>query len=180
MRIDPICSTVNGHELCLRCAEESDAGMLIEYLKTTSAETEFLLREPEEIRLTEEQERTFIRMQNESGENLMLLGFFDGAYAGNCSLMGMRFQRSRHRAEIAVALYQAFTGCGIGRRMLETLCRLAEEMGFEQLELEVSAENDRAIGLYEKLGFSTCGRLPRAFKFRDGRYADALRMVKFL
>ena len=180
MRVKPIIKTEKGREICLRCAEESDAALLIDYLKQTSAETEFLLREPEEIRLSEEEERAIIRRQNESADNVMLMAFVDGVFVGNCLLMGMPFRRNRHRAELAIALFQAYTGQGIGRQLLETLCDLAREQGREQLELEVAAENTRAIHVYESLGFAVCGRLPRASRYRDGHYGDALRMVKFL
>lgn len=40
-----------GREIILRSAEESDAENLIDYLKTTAAETPFLIREPDEIAL---------------------------------------------------------------------------------------------------------------------------------
>ena len=40
----------NGKPCLLRQAEESDAEMLVEYLKTTSGETPYMLREPEEVR----------------------------------------------------------------------------------------------------------------------------------
>ncbi len=54
--------------------------MLIDYLKQTCGETRFLVKEPEEITLTIEQEKNFIRNQNESEGNLMLLAFLNGKY----------------------------------------------------------------------------------------------------
>ncbi len=48
--------------------------------------------------------------------------------------------------------YLRRTGMGIGRKMLELLCEIAKEKGIEQLELEVVADNDRAIALYKKIG----------------------------
>ncbi|MCI8443118.1 MAG: GNAT family N-acetyltransferase [Provencibacterium sp.] len=171
---------LNGHELLLRTAGESDAEMLLQYLKTTSGESRFLIREPEEITLSVEEERRFIRSQNESERSLMLLGFLDGEHVGNCSLMGLQPLRYRHRAEIAVALYQQYTGRGIGKIMLQELFSAAEAKGFEQLELEVIADNKRAIALYQKLGFEIFGTLPHNMKYRDGRYADACFMMKRL
>ena len=40
--------------------------------------------------------------------------------------------------------------------------------------------NAPAVGLYRKMGFETTGTIPRAFKYKDGTYADFLFMVKYL
>ncbi len=171
---------LGGHELLLRCAREEDAQRLLDYLKTTSGETCFLIREPDEVTMTEEDERRFIRMQNESERDVMLLAFYDGEFAGNGSLMGMGPSRYRHRAGVAIALFQAYTGLGIGRAMMEALLAIAREHGIEQVELEVVADNARAIALYKKLGFEVYGTMPRNMKYLDGTYADVYWMMKRL
>ena len=51
----------NGNEFILRNAELSDASNLIKYLKVTAEETPYLIREPEEVSLTEEQEQRFLQ-----------------------------------------------------------------------------------------------------------------------
>lgn len=171
---------LGSRELLLRTAEESDARMLLQYLKKTSGESPFLVREPDEITLSVEEERRFIRSQNESDASLMLLGFLDGQHVGNCSLMGLQPRRYRHRAEIAIALYQQYTSMGIGKIMLRELFSAAESKGFEQLELEVVADNKRAVAFYQKLGFEIFGTFPCNMKYRDNRYADAYWMMKRL
>ena len=47
-----------GHEVVLRSAQITDAENLINYLKITAAETPWLIREPEEVTLSFEQERS--------------------------------------------------------------------------------------------------------------------------
>ena len=49
-----------GQTIVLRNAEESDAEDLIKYLRITTGETPFLIREPDEVKLTLEQEKHFI------------------------------------------------------------------------------------------------------------------------
>lgn len=170
-----------GREIILRNAEESDAEELIAYLKITTAETPYLIREPEEVKLTVEQEKNFIRRNIESEKELMLIATIDGKHIGNCSLSGIgSFRRYAHRSDIAIALYQKYCGVGIGRIMLETVLQAARELGYEQAELEVIADNEKAIALYEKLGFVKYGRFPDNMKYADGRYADAYWMMKKL
>jgi ribosomal protein S18 acetylase RimI-like enzyme len=45
-------------------------------------------------------------------------------------------------------------GRGIGRDLLRRVCRQANEAGIGRVHLEVSVENDRALGLYTSLGFA--------------------------
>ena len=47
-------------------------------------------------------------------------------------------------------------------------------------ELEVVATNQRAIALYEKLGFQKYGFFPDNMKYQDESYADAYWMMKKL
>lgn len=58
MYIEEYVIQLDGTELRLRNAREEDAEILIDYLKQTCGETRFLVKEPEEITLTIEQEKT--------------------------------------------------------------------------------------------------------------------------
>lgn len=171
---------LNGHTLLLRTPTEDDAQIMVDLFKLVNGETPYLMREPEEADLPFEEEAAFIRSLNDSEANVMLLAFYDGAYIGNCSLMGSGLSRSRHRATLGIALLQKYTGLGIGRIMIERLFALGREMGLEQIELDVVTTNTRAISLYMKLGFEVCGMLPHSMKYRDGSYAGEYRMVKTL
>ena len=50
----------------------------------------------------------------------------------------------------------------------------------EQLELEVIEGNQRAIGLYHKMGFVCIGEKPNAIRLEDGSSLKELMMVKVL
>ena len=168
-------------EIILRSAEEKDAESLLDFLKITAAETPFLLREPDEIALSIEQEQDFIKAKKDSENEILLIAEIEGKHIGNCSLMSVGgFRRYRHRCEIAIALYQEYCGLGIGKAMLEMLLNIAKQVGYEQAELEVIANNKSAIALYEKLGFQKYGTIPDNMKYADGSYADAYWMMKKL
>ncbi len=170
-----------GREIVFRNAEISDAEDLIRYMKITTVETPFLIREPDEVKLTVEQEMEFIKSRIDDDRELLLVATIDGKPIGNCSLMSMgQFKRYRHRCEVAIALYQEYCGAGIGRLMLEEVLKIAKKIGYEQAELEVIAENEKAIELYKSLGFEEYGRFPNNMKYANGRYADAYWMMKSL
>lgn len=180
MRVPEMTIYVNGREIVLRTATEQDAQMLIDYLKKTCAETRFLVKEPEEIQMTIEQEEQFIKRTNDSQTDLMLLAFLNGTFIGNCSFTGGSTSRYRHRATMGIALYQKYTCMGIGRAMIKKLLEIAKKKGYEQMELEVVVDNQRAIHLYESLGFQTYGKLPNNMKYLDGTYADVYWMMRKL
>lgn len=170
-----------GRTIILRNAEISDSENLIKYMKTTTAETPFLIREPDEFSLTVEQEEAFINGCIDHERELMLIATIDGEHIGNCSLMGVgTYRRYRHRCEIAIALYQKYCGLGIGKVMLETVLSVAKELGYEQAELEVIRDNANAVKLYQALGFNEYGTFPDNMKYADGTYVDAVWMMKKL
>jgi len=63
-------------------------------------------------------------------------------------------------------------GRGLGREAMELTIRFCRDhLNLSRLALAVHADNDAAIGLYEKLGFATEGVLAKA-QFIAGRWVD--------
>ena len=60
--------------------------------------------------------------------------------------------------------------CGLGRQILHALLRQGQTLGCTSASLEVAAGNQAAIGLYEAMGFISCGQ--RSGYYRSGE--DAL------
>lgn len=182
MRFGPVEVADNlGRTIILRNAEVSDSENLMKYMKVTTAETPFLIREPDEFCLTLEQEEAFIKGCIDHERELMLIATINGEHIGNCSLMSIgAYRRYHHRCEVAIALYQKYCGFGIGKIMLETVLSVAKELGYEQAELEVIRNNVNAVKLYKGLGFSEYGTFPDNMKYADGTYADAVWMMKKL
>ena len=170
-----------GRTVVFRNARPEDSADLIKHLKTTSAETPYLIREPDEITITEEKEKQFIQSKIDDERELMLVALIDGKHIGNCSLMSIApYKRYNHRCDVAIALYKEYCGCGIGKAMLQTILDVAKSVGYEQAELEVMEENKDAIAMYEKLGFKKYGTLPNNMKYTDESYMDAYWMMKKL
>lgn len=170
-----------GREIILRSAEVSDGTDLVQYLKVTASETPFLIREPEEVTITVQQETAFLENKINDERELMLIATLDGKHIGNCSVMSIgSYKRYSHRCDIAIALYKEYWGVGIGKAMLETALDIAKNIGYEQAELEVIADNKSAISLYEKLDFVKYGEFPNNMKYSDESYANAYWMMKKL
>ena len=157
-----------------------DAAALIDFMKVTGAETPYLMYEVGEFSFTVEKETAFLQNKVDSDSEMMIVAEVNGQIAGNCAFKGKTNQRTRHRCDLAIALYQKYCGLGIGTALLTALLDEAKRCGYEQAELDVIASNGRAIGLYKKMGFEICGTRPHDLKYADGTYADAHMMVKKL
>ena len=64
--------------------------------------------------------------------------------------------------------------------MFKEMIDKARQEKLEQLELEVIEGNQRAIGLYHKMGFVCVGEKPNAIRLEDGSSLKELMMVKVL
>jgi ribosomal protein S18 acetylase RimI-like enzyme len=75
----------------------------------------------------------------------------------------------------------AATGRGIARQMCEHSIEHARTRGFRAMQFNfVVSTNDRAVRLWEALGFAVVGRLPQAFQHPAQGYVDALVMFRSL
>ena len=171
----------DGREAILRAPNpEKDAEAMVQYLKTTAGETNFLLREVEECEIPLERERVFLKASVDSETTMMIVRDVEGELAGNCCLSLNTMRRTRHRGDVAIALERRYWGMGLGTAMLRELIGQAKKEGLSQLELEYVEGNERARGLYEKMGFRVTGEKPDAIRLKDGTSLKEISMVKRL
>lgn len=64
---------------------------------------------------------------------------------------------------IGTGLLKEYREKGFGSKMLEEIIALSRAYGYQRLELDVRASNQRAIHVYEKLGFTICNRVQDGF-----------------
>lgn len=73
------------------------------------------------------------------------------------------------------------TGRGVARRMCEHSQNYARSQGYRAMQFNfVVSTNDRAVRLWQSLGFEVAGRLPGAFLHPTEGYVDALVMYRQL
>ncbi|MBT8417921.1 MAG: GNAT family N-acetyltransferase [Silicimonas sp.] len=88
--------------------------------------------------------------------------------------------RMSHRAHlINVWVDPAWRGAGRAEALVRAVEEAARSDGILQFELEVNAENARAVAFYHRLGYQTVGRIPRAFRTPTG-FLDDFLMVRAL
>jgi len=163
----------NGAALVVRKPGADDAGRMIGLMTAVDAQTRFLAREPGEFDYTEEQERELILKRSGDPFSHWVVGTIDGRFVAGCDTRRVRARkRFAHRASLGILVLKDYWRLGIGRILIRDSIRWCREMGFEQLELDVVANNHAALSLYLSEGFEITGRNINALKYRDGSYAD--------
>ena len=86
--------------------------------------------------------------------------------------------RRRHVGHIGISVAEAWQGKGVGSALMQACVDLADKwLNLTRLELEVYADNEAAIRLYERFGFEREG-VARQHAFRDGQYVDSIMMAR--
>jgi L-phenylalanine/L-methionine N-acetyltransferase len=81
--------------------------------------------------------------------------------------------RRRHVGRIGISVDDDWQGKGVGTAMMAAAIDLADNwLNLTRLELEVYADNEAGIHLYERFGFVFEGTM-RQHAFRDGVYVDS-------
>ncbi len=110
--------------------------------------------------------------------NRQLVAELDGRVVGSIGLSREPWHRRHHAAGVGMAVHDAWAGRGVGTALMAAVVDLAERWwNIRRLELNVYADNIRAIALYERFGFEREG-LMRAYAWRDGAYVDSLAMAR--
>lgn len=107
-----------------------------------------------------------------------LVAVIDGRVIGSIGLHRGQLHRRSHTASLGMAVHDAFAGRGAGSALLAAAVDLAERWwNIKRLELNVYADNMRAIALYERFGFEREG-VHRNYAWRDGAYVDSVSMAR--
>ena len=105
----------------------------------------------------------------------------DGALLGTYFIKANQPGLGDHVANCGYVVAPQASGRGVATRMCEHSQHWAVTHGFRAMQFNfVVATNERAVRLWERLGFATVGRLPGAFRHRALGYVDALVMYKTL
>jgi ribosomal protein S18 acetylase RimI-like enzyme len=105
----------------------------------------------------------------------------EGRVVGTYYLRANQAGGGDHVANCGYITAPAAAGRGVARRMAEHSLELARSQGFRAMQFNfVVSTNERAVRLWQSLGFEVVGRLPLAFHHPARGYVDALVMFRAL
>lgn len=172
-----IASTKQGQSVLIRSATDTDAFDLLQHFKCVLRQSKYLMLYPDEVDLTVEREQAMIRNKLSSNNEVFLLAVQDGNILGSADIRQIgSMYKVRHRAGVGIAVNKIYWGQGIGRLLMQKCIACAKKAAYTQLELDVVANNKRAIGLYKSLGFKQYAVNPRGIRLRDLGYVDYISM----
>lgn len=86
--------------------------------------------------------------------------------------------RRRHVGQIGMAVRDDWQGKGVGTALMQAAIDMADNwVNLSRLELEVYTDNEPAVKLYQKFGFTIEGAGIN-YVFRDGKYVDVYFMAR--
>ena len=151
---------------------------MVEYIVAIAGESDNLTFGSGELTVDTETEKALIESYESRENAIMLLAFEGEELVGMLNFDGGARTRTKHAGEFGITVRESHWGLGIGRMMITTLIDWAKETGtIRKIDLRVRSDNERAIRLYENLGFLKEGVLSRSMLI-NGVFIDFLLMGK--
>ena len=171
----------DGREVTIKSVGPEDAMKVKLHREASARETHFMAREPEDGPFNLARIKEILGNIEESERDFMVSAYIGDELIGDLGVTLIRpHVKYLHRAYLGMSIRLEYAGMGLGSFMMKTALEQAKANGFEQVELGVFSDNDRARHMYQKMGFKEYGMNPRAFKLKDGTYRDEIIMVAFL
>lgn len=158
---------------------EADAARVLEHIERCASETDFMSFGPGESSFTLEQEFEYLKAFADPDVGVMLKAEIDGVLSGVVSIVRGVRPRFRHTGLLGLSVQKDTWGLGLGRALSHEAVAQARATGIRRVTLYVRADNQRAIRLYESLGFQHEGRLVGNFAVGDIAYDDLVMGLRF-
>ena len=124
---------------------------------------------PQEDELSEGEAVSFFLSQSSTG---VAIGE-DGRICGLYILHPNNIGRCGHICNASYAVDRDMRGLHIGEKLVTDCLAQAKKLGFGVMQFNaVVATNTHARHLYERLGFTQLGVIPKGFRMKDGHYED--------
>lgn len=167
---------IKGTIYTIRSAISSDAQALSALRLKIDGETENLDRVKGEAFIDTLGFEQLIQADTENSKNLFLVAETNGKLVGFSRCEENPLKRSAHKVEFGVGVLKDYWGVGIGKNFLKESINWADANEIHKISLAVLETNEKAIGLYKKLGFEIEGILKKDKRLSDGQYYNTVLM----
>jgi RimJ/RimL family protein N-acetyltransferase len=178
-RVIKIFTSEKGNEIVIRYPKWEDLDNMLAYINALIDEDTFINLYDKHVTRKEEQEsftKWFKNMQERKG--CSIVGESKGTLIASCGFTCLT-GRSKNIAELGITIHKDYRDEGIGTVLMETLIEEARRINVRTLRLNCFENNERALHLYEKVGFKRIGILPEALAYK-GTYIGEILMYKNL
>lgn len=169
--------TRDGRAWTLRAARPTDARELAHLFADVRREGRYLVTPPNAV--SEPSEAFFIAEMIRADNSLALVAEADGEVVGNVLIGVERSAASDHVGTLSICVARDWRDTGIGTALMQGAKTWARRRGLVKIALGVFPDNDRAIAVYERVGFVREGLRRRQYRGPNGTYRDELLMAWF-
>ncbi len=162
-------------------ANDQDVQAIEQILHSVISENDYTLLNSGEFRPAPGEGISRIQKAIDHPAHLWLVAVIDSKIVGYLDFSCGHRTRIAHTGSFAVVVDCQFRDRGVGESLLDALIDWATlHQTLEKISLKVHANNQRAIGLYHKLGFEIDGVAKRDLKYSTERYVDTVSMSFFV
>ncbi|HZW82699.1 MAG TPA: GNAT family N-acetyltransferase [Candidatus Deferrimicrobium sp.] len=163
----------------VRLGRPEDAAGILECLLASVSERVWLDRDESEVGISNPDVLKERISKFKPDKNAYIVATMDSQIIGFILLVRGNLKSTKHLADFGMSILPAYREQGIGTMLVEEAINWAEHWKVEKLYCCTFHTNQRAIKLYEKLGFSREGTRVKQYKI-NGEYVDQLLFGKLL
>jgi RimJ/RimL family protein N-acetyltransferase len=171
--------TPDGISYLIRYPKRTDVSELHRYINELSKERTFISFQGEEISFQDEKKYVNSQLKKiKNKQSVQLIVEVEGNIIGVSGVDSLP-RLSSHVGTFGISLAKDFRGCGIGRKLIESVLEETKKnlKHIKIIHLECFANNETACNLYKSVGFKEYGKLPGGIAYKDG-FVDEVLMYK--
>lgn len=159
--------------ITLRQAIPDDAKNLINAISQLNQETPYLVVSPHALNMSPDTMAHEIDYIYNAPNQFILLALNHDDIIGVATIVSDDDTAFQHVGELGITIKKEFWGLGLGSAMIEELIQLCLDYQItKRIEINVQTRNDRALHLYDKMGFSLEGVKKKAFLSEQNELID--------
>ena len=159
---------LKGRDIVLQRLRPTDHHAMVQFAQQLPLDSLLFLRQD----ITRAPEVTKWIEESLEGHVITIVAWETEQIVGYATLDRGRARWTRHVAEIQVVVSESGRGIGIGRHLLELAFEHALAEGVQKVIARMTPDQDRAIALFENLGFTLEATLPDHAIGLDGKMHD--------
>jgi L-amino acid N-acyltransferase YncA len=172
----PTAIELAGTEIALRLMTADDQARMLAFARSLPPHDLLFLRR--DITKPEQVQRWAADI--EAGSMVTVLAIVDDAIVGYASVDRTPWDWMQHVGELRVLVGPAYRRHGLGRVLTNDAFSLAVKMGSEKLVAQMTQDQEAALAVFARLGFTFEARMREHVKDRDGRKYDLIVMSRDL
>lgn len=169
----------DGSVVVLKYPTVEDAQKLMDFINPIVKEDTFILLNQEQSLNQEKAYLANIVSQMHQSNAIKICGNVGDRIVAVADVTRYLYKQN-HVGRFGISISQDYRGKGLGRVMMEETLKQAKQiLGLQMIELTCYADNIVGQKLYESLGFTMYGKMPRAVQYK-GKLIDQLNYFKEL